>query len=490
MEAARIIAGYTLGDADLLRRAMGKKIAEIMAQQKTIFVEKAKETNNIDAKTAANIFGILEKFAEYGFNKSHSAAYAMLSYRTAYLKANFPVEFMAAVLGCELGNADKVSHFIEEAVSMDISVLGPDVNASLESFSPTREGDTACIRFGLGAIKGVGSGPSHGIMEARDAGGPFKDFADFVRRVDAKLINRRVLENLVKTGAFDSLGEDRGTVLASVEATLNEVQALRRDEEVGQANMFDMFDLDPPAAATKESSEKKAGPVMPLSEKLQYEKELLGFYVSGHPMNPYRHFAAVIDTFSGDDWQKMENREPFRICGVITGVARKIARKDNRPWAVLTLATTRDTYTVNAFANCFGDHHAQCEVGNLVLVEGQVMRRQDDEVQLAANAVRPLDAAIGDLINGLTFIISGNGHSSEFVQLLRSELEKQMGETPVRLGIDLGNGQVAVADLASSLGWNLNKDQFQILRRHPAVRGVKFAVPEPKAPEPKWARKR
>jgi DNA polymerase-3 subunit alpha len=254
--------------------------------------------------------------------------------------------------------------------------------------------------------------------------------------------------------------------------------------------MFDMFDLEPPAADRKPAADKPAGPVMPLSDKLQYEKELLGFYVSGHPMNPYRHFAAAIDTFTGGDWQKMENREPFRICGVITGVTRKIARKDNRPWAVITLATTRDTYTVNAFANCYGDHHSQCEVGNLVLVEGQVMRRQDDEVQLAANSLRPLDAAVSDLVKGLTFIISGNGHSSEFIQLLRSELEKKMGETPVRLGIDLGNGQVAVADLASSLNWDLNKDQFQVLRRHPAVRDVSFVVPQPQAPEPKWARKR
>lgn len=490
MEAARIIAGYTLGDADLLRRAMGKKIPEIMAQQKNIFVEKAQQANNIDAKTAGKIFEILEKFAEYGFNKSHSAAYAMLSYRTAYLKANFPVEFMAAVLGCELGNADKVAHFIEEAVSMDISVLGPDVNASLESFSPAKLDDRACIRFGLGAIKGVGSGPSHGIMEAREADGPFKDFGDFVRRVDARLINRRVLENLAKTGAFDSLGEDRGTILASLDATLNEVQALRRDEEVGQANMFDMFDLDPPAAESKQAPDKPAGPVMPLSEKLQFEKELLGFYVSGHPMNPYRHFAAAIDTFDGDEWRKMENREPFRICGVITAVTRKIARRDNRPWAVLTIATTRDTYTINAFANCYADHQGPCETGNLVLVEGQVIRRQDDEVQLAANSIRPLEAAIRDLVNGITFIISGNGHSSEFVQLLRSELETKMGDTPVRLGVDLGNGQVAVADLASSLNWELDKDQFQLLHRHPAVRDVSFAIPPPKAPEPGWKNKR
>ena len=488
MESARIIAGYTLGDADLLRRAMGKKIPAIMAKQEKIFVEKAFHANGIDQKTARQIWEILAKFAEYGFNKSHSAAYAMLSYRTAYMKANFPVEFMAAVLGCELGNADKVAHFIEEAVAMDISVLGPDVNVSLESFAPVMENGKPCIRFGLGAIKGVGGGPSHAVFEARQQGGPFRDLADFARRVDAKDINKRVFENLIKAGAFDSLGEDRAALLANLDATLNEIQALRKDEEAGQANMFDMFEMEAPKPAAKEKSGAAKGPVMPLSEKLQNERELLGFYVSGHPMNPYRHFAAAIDTFTGDDWRRMENREPFRICGVITGVARKISRRDNRPWCVVALATIGDTYTVNAFANCYAEFGPAITEGALVLVEGQVMRRQDDDIQLAMNAIRPIDQAIADLVREVTFIIGANGQSAAFVELLRGELESHMGKTPVRLGVRLDNGQVVVADLASSLEWQLNKDQFLKLRKHPAVRDVRFVIPKPAAPQPKWGR--
>jgi len=488
MEAARIIAGYTLGEADLLRRAMGKKNPAIMAQQKEIFIRKAKEANQIDRSAAEGIFGILEKFAEYGFNKSHSAAYAMLSYRTAFLKANFPVEFMAAVLGCELGKADKVAHFIEEAASMGIPVQGPDINASGESFSPSLQNEKGSIRFGLGAIKGVGSGPSHAIFEARETDGPFADFDDFVRRVDAKLINRRVLENLIKAGAFDSLGEDRGPLLASLDATLAEQQALRRDAEVGQTNMFDLF-TEPEAPSTETPAARRTGPPMPLSEKLACEKELLGFYVSGHPMNPYRHLAKGIDTFTGEDFKKMENREPFRLCGVIIGMDKKISRRDNRPWSVLHIATTRDTYTVNAFADCFGKCQSVLEPGKLVLVEGQVIRRQDDEVQLAANSLRPLASALAEIIRGVTFIISGNGKSSDFIKLLRGELHSRMGETPVRLGIDLGNGQAAVADLASSLQWDVNSEQFLKLRQHPAVRDIRLEVPAPEAPPPKWARR-
>ena len=486
MESARIIAGYTLGDADLLRRAMGKKIPKIMAKQEKIFVERAKATNGIQKKDAEKIWEILAKFAEYGFNKSHSAAYAMLSYRTAYLKANFPVEFMAAVLGCELGNADKVAHFIEEAVSMEIPVLGPDVNASLESFAPVVDRDKSCIRFGLGAIKGVGGGPSHAILEERQLGGPFKDFSDFARRVDSKTANKRVLESLIKAGAFDSLGEDRGIILANMDAILSEVQDLRKDAETGQANMFDMFEMEAPAASSSKTVPK--GPVMPLNEKLRHERELLGFYVSGHPMNPYRHFAAAIDTFHGEDWMKMENREPFRLCGVITGIARKISRRDNRPWCVVTMATTRDSYTIHAFANCYAEFGPALEEGKLVLVEGQVMRRQDDDVQLAMNSVRPLEAAVSDLVKGITFVIDNNGESSDFIKVLRHELEQRMGHTVVRVGVLVGGQQMAVADIASSLEWQLNKDQFTSLRKHPAVRDVLFTVPPVSAPQPSWGR--
>ena len=488
MEAARIIAGYTLGDADLLRRAMGKKIPSIMAKEQSNFVRKAREANNIDQKTAETIFSILEKFAEYGFNKSHSAAYAMLSYRTAYLKANYPVEFMASVLGCELGNADKVSHFIEEAVAMDIPVLGPDVNVSLESFSPAREKDGTRIRFGLGAIKGVGGGPSRAILEERDSSGPFKDFSDFVRRIDSRHANKRVLESLIKAGAFDSLGEDRGTILTKMDSTVNEAQALRRDEEAGQANLFDLLDMAPPLKPSEGQRETVKGPVMPLAEKLQYEKELLGFYVSGHPMSPYRQLAGAIDTFKGDDWQKMENREPYRLCGVITHIARKISRRDNRPWASITIATIRDTYTVFAFADCYEAHQGAITDGSLVLVEGQIIRRKDDEIQLATNTVRPLESAMASLVKGITFIIDGNGHASAFVRLLREELEQRMGGTPVKLGVLLDNGQVAVADLAASLSWEMNTPQLQVLRKHPAVRGVDFAIPQPTAPETRWAK--
>ncbi len=487
MEAARIIAGYTLGEADLLRRAMGKKNPEIMKKQQAVFVRGARETHGIDSRTAEAIFAILEKFAEYGFNKSHSAAYAMLSYRTAWLKANYPVEFMAAVLGCELGNADKLAHFIEETAAMGIPVLGPDVNASLESFTPVHEGGRGAIRFGLGAIKGVGGGHSQAILQARRQGGPFTGFQDFVRRVDSAQMNRRVLESLIRAGAFDSLGEDRAALLAGLDATLAEVQARRKDELAGQGNLFDLVAAGGPPAAQPARKPAAVAP-MPLSEKLQHEKELLGFYLSGHPMNPYRHFAEAVDTFAGDAWRELDNRTPFRLCGVITGVTRRISRRDNRPWTVLSLATIRDTYTIQAFANCHAEFGPVLEEGRLVLVEGQVLRRPGDDPQLAANAVRPLDQALPRLVRAVTFIISPDGHAAGFIALLRNELEAEGGAIPVRVGVLLDNGQAVIAATASSLVWRFDTERFQVLRRHPAVVEARLDIAPPNAPEPRRSR--
>ena len=234
MQSAQIIAGYTLGGADILRRAMGKKIKEVMDAQKQVFIDGAKATNNIDRKTAESIFALLEKFAQYGFNKSHSAAYAMLSYRTAFLKANYPVEFMAAVLTSEQGNADKLSTFLEECNAMHVPVLSPDVNASGGNFTPIVDGDERSIRFGMAAIKGVGEGAAEVIIEERQNDGPYEDFTDFIVRNADKAVNRRVIEALIKTGAFDSLGHDRAHLLHDLDSELAEANERRKDREAGQ----------------------------------------------------------------------------------------------------------------------------------------------------------------------------------------------------------------------------------------------------------------
>ncbi len=489
MQVAQIIAGYTLGGADILRRAMGKKIKEMMDQQKAVFVEGAERTNGIPRRKAEEIFAILEKFAQYGFNKSHSAAYAMLSYRTAYLKANYPVEFMAAVLGCEVGNADKLAHMLDECQAMDVPVLGPDINASRENFTPVKEanGSTA-VRFGLAAVRGVGEAPSHAIIEEREKNGPFKDFEDFATRVDSKLANRRVLENLIRSGAFDSLGEDRGTLLYHLEAILREIQDLQKDREAGQVNMFDMFDMGGGSKDAKGQTQRPPHP-MPLAEQLQSEKELLGFYVSGHPMNVYRGITEQIDSFAGENYTRMENREVFRLCGVITGLAKKISKRDNRPWAIVSLSGRKHTYSVNVYAEAYEQFSPSLEEGRCILVEGQVMRRQDDEIQLAAHKIQHLDGVLPTMVKDVTFVLKNSPEAASFLERLLSEIEDDMGSTRVKVAIRLEEDECVVAEVAQSLTWTFRKEVFAKLRHHPSVEDCLFSIPPPETPEPRWKKR-
>ncbi|MGE9295378.1 MAG: DNA polymerase III subunit alpha [Puniceicoccales bacterium] len=536
MQSAQIIAGYTLGGADILRRAMGKKIKEVMDQQKEIFIKGAKEHNDISAKQATEIFGILEKFAQYGFNKSHSAAYAMLSYRTAYLKANFPTEFMAAVLSSELGNADKVSHFIEEAESMKIEVLGPDINESREMFTPVvvddgkikesklkikgennntdddssnQDSETLIfnssslisdsaggrIRFGMSAIKGVGDAAARVILAERDANGPFKDFHDFASRVDMKAVNRRVIECLIKTGAFDYSEMDRQHLLDSLEGILGEVADLQKDRETGQANLFDM--LAEPEPTAEESSGNNGhydtrGPKMTQSDKLQFEKELLGFYVSGHPMNAYAGLDDIINSFGPDEDLKRWDRESLRLCGVINNIAKKLTKKDNRPWAFFTLSTRRAGYQINVFPDAFEQNMHHLENGAVVCVEGEIRYDSErDEVRLNANKLARLETALSAFIDSVTFYVDNDtGTLGTFATELSEYLQANEGPTSIKLGVLTSPNRALLADLAPSLNCQLKPDAFKRLRSLPGVRSVHGearALAEP--PKPKWARK-
>ncbi|MFM7749765.1 MAG: DNA polymerase III subunit alpha, partial [Opitutaceae bacterium] len=279
MEAARVVAGYTLGGADMLRRAMGKKIKEEMEQQRSIFVEGAKATNGIERKKAEEIFAILEKFAEYGFNKSHSAAYAVLSWRTAYLKANYPVEFMSAVLTSEQGNSDKLAEFVGEAEAIGLKMLGPDVNLSDTDFTPV-PADNA-IRFGLGAIKGVGDVAARAVVAERAKNGPFRDFSEFVARMGDQDVNARTLDCLIRAGAFDGTGEDRQHLVDSVESVRRHHSTERKERASGQGSLFDMLADDAAGDVRQADLIIRRSAPMPKLEKLNGEKQLLGFYLSG-----------------------------------------------------------------------------------------------------------------------------------------------------------------------------------------------------------------
>jgi DNA polymerase III subunit alpha len=497
MDAARRIAGYTLGGADILRRAMGKKKIEVMAAEKAKFVKGAKDTNKISQDKAEEIFALLEKFAGYGFNKSHSAAYAVLSFRTAYLKAHYPVQYMAGLLGCELGNADKLKDFISEAVAMGIKVAGPDVNLSDESFTPVPQDNV--ILFGLGAIKGVGEGAAKAIRDERKSGGPFKSFYDFAKRVDGKAVNRRVVEALVKTGGFDKLGQDRGTLLAGMDMVMKDVSHEQEEKARGQTNLFDFFGAEEPASLGGGGPALKEI-VMPMTDKLQNEKDLLGFYVSGHPMNRFRGIAEGLSSFRAEEYINWGDRTPYRLCGVIVSATKKITKKDNRAWAILSIGTRTATYQINFYPEAYGkkmdafterhdewkraaadadkdylESHKEPEdplsPGRIVMIEGSVSRR-NGESQLVADTVQDLERSIDEVVTNVCWVVEPDARAVDFMQKLHEAVLPRFGQANVEVGFQVEDGSLAVAELCSSLCWRIDVDDFAKLLAHPAVRDV------------------
>ena len=496
MEAARRIAGYTLGGADVLRRAMGKKNAEEMEQQRGVFVQGAMQTNRILEKKALEIFALLEKFAGYGFNKSHSAAYALLSYRTGYLKANYPVQFMAAVLANELGNSEKVAHFVAECGAMGLQVLGPDLNESRENFTPVVDAKASAtvrhslgdggpgtsasaaprigrIRFGLGAIKGVGEAAAQKIIAEREAHGPFKDFLDLTIRVDGRAINKRVLEHLVKTGAFDFSGEKRGVLFAQIDEALASTAARQRDLAAGQHSFLDALNE---ASAGYGAPAARNGPSrhsdFTSAERLQFEKELLGFYISGHPMNAYAGLAEAISTHTEEQILGEEDRSEFRLCGVASGITKKLSRKDNRPWAFFNLASKRATISVNMYSEAFENYGKSLGENQPVVILGTVMRGTDG-ARLNVKECYPLDTYLPGAVRKVTWLLQPDHQElPDFLQKLRAAINASGGETRIELAFVFEGRAAPIAETAPSLNWRVSPAAFQELRSHPAVAGT------------------
>ena len=329
MQISQVLGGYTLGRADLLRRAMGKKKAEVMQAERAGFLEGCKK-NNVDLKVAGEIFDLMEKFAEYGFNKSHSAAYGLITIHTAWLKAHYPVEFMAALLTSEKDNTDKVVRHIAEARETGTQVLPPDVNQSDMAFGAV----DGKIRFGLGAIKGVGEGAIESIVEARKAGS-FKGLFDFCERVDSRRVNRKVLEALVKAGAFDFEKRPRRQLFETIEKAMNRGSSSQKDKAAGQSSLFGM--LSGPAAGSAAALKDEFTQVeeWPEKERLSYEKESIGFYVSGHPLHQYekelKRYARPVTAV-----QRARRDEKISVGGIIAALRERPTKTGKRmAWVTL-----------------------------------------------------------------------------------------------------------------------------------------------------------
>jgi len=337
--AAKVLAGYTLGGADLLRRAMGKKDIEKMAKERVKFIEGAKKHNDIGEKLANTIFDKINAFAGYGFNKSHSACYGHISYWTAYLKANHPVEFLSALLSNEVNNTDKITIFVADCHRMGIEILPPNLNKSLLRFAPeVIESGAKAIRYGLAAIKNVGEAAMRTAIEERQPNDLYSSLEDFSSRLDSKVINKRILENLVKAGALDWTGENRATMFSRLEQVVASASAAQRDKASGQSSLFDAMDFAP-AAADKNAPIVNALEEWSKDDRLAHEKELLGFYVTGHPLDKYR---GILDSDRYnrigliDEIEISNPRERYPIAGMVRSLETRMT-KAGKPFGILTV---------------------------------------------------------------------------------------------------------------------------------------------------------
>ncbi|MBA3962087.1 MAG: DNA polymerase III subunit alpha [Chthoniobacterales bacterium] len=525
MAAANKLAGYSLGQSDLLRRAMGKKDKAKMAKERDTFIAGCATTNKIPAKKANEIFDLLEKFAGYGFNKSHSAAYGVISYQTAYLKANYPVEFMAGLLSNEINNTDKISIFVGECKRMGITILPPDMNRSGLKFTPEschperseaerNEGEGSrggtgklrgenfkavprdpstspngsarddgvardsrdSIRFGLAAIKNVGEGAMASAIAERERGGDFTSLEDFCSRVDSRIANRKIIESLIKAGAFDFLERDRAELFACSEETLASAASSHRDRAAGQVSLFG--DLPPPAIVRRAHEFVK----WTEREKMSFEKELLGFYVTGHPLDAYAPLFASGKYQTIASLGELSDRASFRVAGAIAQVERKFTKKEGKPFAVVVLEDLTGTLEVVLWNETYAPVASALEPGTVLALRGTIDKR-DEAVRATAKKARVLtpenikqfltpnesDRVPEEVVHGERELVdapnefrNGLGHApvtlrfaagaaAAELRAVREILAASPGAQPVRLMLTVQNGETVRIDVGAPL---------------------------------------
>ena len=350
------------------------------------------------------------------------------------------------------------------------------MNESGADFTPVIEKDEGSIRFGMASIKGVGEGAAQIIIEERQANGPYENFSDFIVRNEKKAVNRRVMEALIKTGGFDSLGEDRATLLDGLESTLAEAESARHDLETGQFTIFDMLGDEVGVADEDKlgNNSRKIEP-MGMTEKLRYEKEMLGFYISGHPMDAYAGIDEAIDSFHHpDELINFDDRSTFRLSGIVSNLAIKYTRKHSKQMAVFNLATRTHSYEMIMFPDPYAREGARLEDGKLALIHGLVGRR-NGEISLAARNIFDLEISIPKLISRINFILHPNDKATEFIELLRETIDDEYGKTCVNISY-LVEEQIVETQTAQSLTFTITQSNFKKLRRHQALAGIRVEV--------------
>ena len=466
MQIVRDLAGYSLGRADLVRRAMGKKKLDVMAKEREVFIHGQVDENGnievpgcvrngIDEVSANKIFDEMAEFAKYAFNKSHAACYAVVSYRTAYLKAYYPAEFMAATLNSYLGNLDKAPQYIDECKRLGIQILKPDINKSFEKFTV----EDGKIRFGLGAIKNVGTIPVENIVKERKEKGEYKSFTDFCERVSELQVNKKCVESLIKAGAFQEFEQTRATLLASFEAIIDTIQSGNKKGFNGQVSMFDIGTKQEKEDMEKQKYKFEEYEEMPEKEMLSMEKEMLGIYISGHPLEKMREqimhstninsldlskIAEQADTTNiEENTQQIQNAKPkfvdgqkVKYAGIITSIKKKYT-KNNKIMAFITIEDLYGTAEIIAFENAVINAGKSLIEENIVVVDGRLSIRDDQEPTIIANEIKDLGE---EKPNVITFDITN--FSEEQKEKLRCAIKYFSGDrnnmnVQVKIGEDI-----------------------------------------------------
>jgi DNA polymerase-3 subunit alpha len=504
MQAAQVLAGFTLGSADLLRRAMGKKKADEMARQREAFVKGCSKINGINASKANQIFDLLEKFAGYGFNKSHAAAYAIVAYQTAYLKANYPVEFFSAMMTNDMADTAKLSHYINEARLMGIEVLPPDVNESQVLFAPAASAQPAergeahtnghgaqkdsvgAIRFGLAAIKGVGEAAVEAILQARSNGGRFESLFDMCQRLDSRAVGRKALEAMIKCGACDCFGQTRATLFSQLERTLAQAASIISDRQRGQSSLFGTF-------GEKEAPARETGrelPEWPQHELLAFEKELLGFYVTGHPLTPYASILEKYALANTATLGSLANRSQTRVGGLIAAVQNGVSKKTSKPYCMVTLEDLQGSVQVLCINESYERYRELLVPSKAILVIGEVSTG-DEAPKIFPQEIMPLEDAPKRFTKQVHLRLHTAHLTPDKLEQVSELVAAHRGKCPLFLCMRRPGGQMVFIETHDSFGvlpsQRLQQDADALFGEETYYAKVDTSLPE--RPKRVWERK-
>ncbi|HWE75468.1 MAG TPA: DNA polymerase III subunit alpha [Stellaceae bacterium] len=461
MEIAKVLSGYSLGGADLLRRAMGKKIKAEMDAQRKLFVDGAVERGT-NQDLADHIFDLVAKFAGYGFNKSHAAAYALVAYQTAYLKANYPVEFIAASMTLDMGNTDKLNVFRQECARLGIKVLSPDINRSDVEFSVEQTKDGSAIRYALAAVKGVGAAAMSEVLAERKANGPFKDLFDFARRLDVKSFNRRQFESLIRAGAFDCLNPNRAQTFAAIDLLLRHASVAAEERSSSQVSLFG----DAAATAGQRMALPQAQDWSAL-DRLQQEFSALGFYLSSHPLDAYGKSLARVGVVR---YAELDNRlavggsTRFKLAGIVISKKERTSGEGRR-FAFVQMSDASGAFEVTLFSEVLAQARELLDSGKPLLVTADI-RTDVDPPRLTAQRIEPLDKIVANAAAGLKVVLGEAAALAAFKNVLQSEAG---GRGHVNVVVPLPTREV---EIALPGGFRIGPRVLSAVQRLPGVLSV------------------